>query len=256
MARMPVAFVSHAAPVSLEDLPWMEALGLWGSLLPEVREILVLSAHWVTRRLTLGPSVPSPLVYDFYGFPDRFSHETYPAPVSASLVDRLSLLEGVNSASVEKQRGLDHGMWVPLKGLFPDARIPVLGLSLPGLEPKSLFELGQRLATLRDEGVLILCSGGMTHNLRELNADPFASPASWAEEFEQWVMDRLVSGNFPSILEFEILAPHGKRAHPTTEHFAPIFVALGAASDSLNKISFPVEGFRWGTLSLKSVQFG
>jgi 4,5-DOPA dioxygenase extradiol len=256
MSRIPVLFVSHGAPISLEDPEWMKDLEEWSLCLPPVREILVISAHWVTAPLTIGPAEPVPLLYDFYGFPDRLYREQYSTPVSTCLMERLEGIFGKGRTRVERNRGLDHGMWVPLKGLFPRADIPVLGLSLPGLDPDDLHEMGRRLSPLREEGVLILCSGGMTHNLGELSYSPSTVPASWAMEFDQWVTDKLLSGKRSSILSFDTLAPHGRRAHPSTEHFAPLFVALGASGDSPENVSFPVSGFRWGTLSMKSVQFG
>ena len=256
MSRMPVLFVSHGAPISLEDPEWIKDLEEWSRCLPPVREILVISAHWVMAPLTIGPAESVPLLYDFYGFPDRLYREKYSSPVSTYLMQSLEGIFGKGGARVARNRGLDHGMWVPLKGLFPRADIPVLGLSLPGLEPDELFSLGQSLFPLREEGVMILCSGGMTHNLGELSSNTSVAPPSWALEFDQWVTDKLLSGERSSILAFDTLAPHARRAHPSTEHFAPLFVALGASGDSPEKVSFPVAGFRWGTLSMKSVQFG
>jgi 4,5-DOPA dioxygenase extradiol len=147
-------------------------------------------------------------------------------------------------------------MWVPLKGLFPKADIPVLGLSIPGLSPEYLYEFGKRLSPLRNEGVLILCSGGMTHNLGDLNFQEAAPPESWAVEFDQWVVGRLLARDVRSLLKFDTQAPFSHKAHPSTEHFAPLFISLGAGEGSLSEISFPVSGFRWGTLSMRSVQFG
>lgn len=254
--RLPVAFVSHGAPVSLEDTPWMEDLDRWGKSFGAVREILVLSAHWVTRRLLAAPAKKFPLLFDFFGFPDRFYKLDYPCPASSILLGRLPALTGLDSMQVDPERGLDHGMWVPLRGLFPNAEIPVLGLSLPGLAPMDLFRLGERLSPLRDEGVLILCSGGMTHNLGYLRGEMAAPPEEWAIRFDGWVTERILAGDNDSILDFEHQAPFAHRAHPSTEHFAPLFVALGASGAAGGPVSFPVTGFRWGTLSMRSVQFG
>ena len=146
-------------------------------------------------------------------------------------------------------------MWVPLRGLFPKAEIPVLGLSLPGLSPGALFSLGQSLAPLRDEGVLILCSGGMTHNLGILLPWMEAPAEDWAATFDRWAADRLSEGDAAALLDFLARAPFARRAHPTSEHFAPLFVALGAVSGKMTQVSFPVTGFRWGTLSMRSVEF-
>lgn len=254
MAGLPVAFVSHGAPLSLEDSAWVENLGRWGKSLGEVRSILVVSAHWVTKSLKMGPLRPVPLIYDFWGFPDRFYRMTYGSPTAPDLGDRLSSLIGTGKLLSDPDRGLDHGMWVPLRGMFPEARIPVLGLSLPDLSPQGLYHLGQLLAPLRHEGVLLLSSGGMTHNLSELDPDRLSAPLPWASEFDQWMAKALVEKDIEALCQFESRAPYAHRSHPSTEHLAPLFVALGAAEGYI-RASFPVTGFQWGSLSLRSVQF-
>ena len=254
MDQVPVAFVSHGAPLSLEDPDWMESLGRWGERLGVIRSILVISAHWVSQTLKMGPLQPVPLVYDFWGFPQRFYQMTYGAPLASDLGRRLASLTGMGEILSVPDRGLDHGMWVPLRGMFPDARLPVLGLSLPSLSPMVLYRLVKLLAPLRQEGVLILASGGMTHNLSELNSDPLSGPFSWAVEFDRWVVEALLKKDLEALLAFESRAPHARRSHPTIEHLAPLFVALGSAEGS-TRVSFPVTGFRWGGLSLRSVQW-
>lgn len=254
MDRLPVAFVSHGAPVSLEDPEWRESLGLWGRSLGQVSAILVVSAHWVTQKPMIGPLEPAPLIYDFWGFPDRFYKLTYPAPVPYELGRKIMSMPGLEKTTPSPSRGLDHGMWVPLTGMFPEGRIPVLGMSLPGFSPERLYTLGKKLAPLREEGVLLLASGGMTHNLGEMDPSFNAPPVSWALAFDQWVAEALAGGDVVSLLEFEMHAPKPRKSHPTLEHFAPLFVALGAA-ENYSRITFPVKGFRWGSLSLRSVQF-
>ncbi len=254
MGGLPVAFVSHGAPLSLEDSAWVENLGRWGKSLGEVRSILVVSAHWVTKSLKMGPLRPVPLIYDFWGFPDRFYRMTYGSPAAPDLGDRLSSLIGAGKLLSDPDRGLDHGMWVPLRGMFPEARIPVLGLSLPDLSPQGLYHLGKLLAPLRHEGVLLLSSGGMTHNLSELDPDRLSAPLPWASDFDQWMAKALVKKDIEALCQFESRAPYAHRSHPSTEHLAPLFVALGAAEGYI-RASFPVTGFQWGSLSLRSVQF-
>ena len=254
MERLPVVFVSHGAPLSLEDSPWVENLRQWGKSLGEVRSILVLSAHWVTKDLRMGPLRPVPLIYDFWGFPDRFYRMTYGSPTAPELGDRISTLIGAGKVLPDPARGLDHGMWVPLSGMFPEGKIPVLGLSLPDLSPLVLYQLGKLLAPLRQEGVLLLASGGMTHNLSELDPDRLSAPVPWASEFDQWMAKALVEKDLEGLCSFVSRAPQAHRAHPSTEHLAPLFVALGAAEGYV-RASFPVTGFQWGSLSLRSVQF-
>jgi len=254
MERLPTAFVSHGAPFSLEDEEWMRALRVWGESLKEVKGVLVLSAHWVSERLEAGPLESVPLIYDFWGFPERLYQLTYSAPPSPTIFQLLKDLPGIGNLLASPKRGLDHGMWVPLKGLFPDASRPVLGLSLPGTDPARLYELGQGLAPLREQGILILASGGVTHNLGALTAGDQSPSAPWAREFDQWVKERLVEGDLTSLLDFRRKAPHAALAHPSIEHFVPLFVALGAAGSGA-RVDFPVEIFRYGTLSLRSVTF-
>jgi len=254
MERLPTAFVSHGAPFSLEDEEWMRALRVWGESLKEVKGVLVLSAHWVSERLEAGPLESVPLIYDFWGFPERLYHVTYSAPPSPTIFQLLKDLPGIGNLLASPKRGLDHGMWVPLKGLFPDASRPVLGLSLPGTDPARLYELGQGLAPLREQGILILASGGVTHNLGALTAGAREVASPWAWEFDQWVKDRLLEGDLNSLFDFRRKAPHAALAHPSIEHFVPLFVALGAAGSGA-RVDFPVEIFRYGTLSLRSVTF-
>jgi 4,5-DOPA dioxygenase extradiol len=254
MGLLPVGFVSHGAPLSLEDTEWRESLGLWGKSIGQVKAILVLSAHWVTSHPMIGPLDPVPLIYDFWGFPERFYQLTYPSPVSPELGRRLASMPGLEDLRPIPSRGLDHGMWVPLAGLFPEGEIPVLGLSLPGFSPEKLYALGKSLAPLREEGILFLASGGMTHNLGELDPNLHAPPRPWALSFDQWVAEALSKSDISSLLDFETRAPHPRKSHPTLEHFAPLFVALGSA-EGYSRVTFPVTGFRWGSLSLRSVQF-
>ena len=254
MDLLPVAFVSHGAPVSLDEPEWRERLGLWGKSIGQVKAILVVSAHWVTQRPMFGPLDRVPLIYDFWGFPDRFYKLTYPSPVSPEIGRRIASMPGLEDLVPTPSRGLDHGMWVPLTGMFPEAIIPVLGLSLPGLSPKKLYTLGKSLAPLREGGILLLASGGMTHNLGEIDPNLHAPPRSWALSFDQWVVEQVSTGNLESLFEFEDRAPQARKSHPTLEHFAPLFVALGAA-EGYSRVTFPVTGFRWGSLSLRSIQF-
>ena len=254
MRHIRALFLSHGAPSSIEDTEWMAALEKLGEELGPVRGIVVLSAHWVAKELHAGPLTPSPLIYDFFGFPERLYRARYPAPPGSDLLEILKGLPGIGPITPAPGRGLDHGMWVPLKGLFPSADIPVLGLSLPGVDPARLYALGQALAPLRDGGILVVGSGGMTHNLGALIANERAPVVSWAQTFDHWVVEKIESGDIHSLIEFWKNAPNAPLAHPTTEHFAPLFVAMGAAGENF-QVSFPVDFFRYGSLSLRSVAF-
>jgi len=157
----------------------------------------------------------------------------------------------------DEDRGLDHGAYVPLVEMYPDAHVPVLQISMPTLDPADLFRIGQTLAPLRDEGVLILGSGFSTHNLQavDLGKASSATPPNWSSEFDDWLDRTLTAGNIDELIDFQAKAPAASLAHPRTEHFAPLFVALGAVADSLPTVETTIEGF-WYGLSKRSVQMG
>jgi 4,5-DOPA dioxygenase extradiol len=215
----------------------------------------MVSAHWEKRPATLGATKSVPLVYDFYGFPERYYQVKYPAPGAPALAGRVKELLSARSIPTTDapDRGLDHGAYVPLVAMYPEANVPVLQLSLPSLEPKELFELGRALAPLRNEGVLIVGSGFLTHNMRY--AFRPGTP-DWAREFDAWARETLEQGNVDALVDFEKRAPAARTALPTTEHFVPVVVAAGAASETPSKPTFPITGF-WmdGAFTKRSVEF-
>jgi 4,5-DOPA dioxygenase extradiol len=198
-----------------------------------------------------------PIFYEFYGFPERYYRVTYEAPGAPELADSVGKLLGLPGRSLHQDpdRGLDHGAYVPLVEMYPDADIPVLQVSMPTLDPAELFEIGRTLAPLRDEGVLILGSGFSTHNIREMNmAAPSAStPPTWSSEFDDWLDRALAAADIDELMDFQVKAPAVSLAHPRTEHFAPLFVALGAAADDSLDVETAIDGF-WYGLSKRSVQ--
>ncbi len=249
--RMPVLFIAHGAPPLLDDAAWMAELAAWGNALPKPKAILMISAHWEARPVTLGATSTLPLVYDFYGFPERYYQLKYPSPGAPALAARVQDLLGAKGVPVasDPARGLDHGAWVPLMAMYPDADVPVLQLSLPTLERAPLLALGRPLAPLRDEGVLICGSGFLVHNLRLLGQPV---PA-WAPAFDQWLADAILRGDTDALVRLD--HPSATLAHPRTEHYVPVLVAAGAA-DGERKVSFPITGFWWGPFSKRSVQWG
>jgi 4,5-DOPA dioxygenase extradiol len=255
-ARMPVIFAAHGAPVLLDDEPWMAELATWAKAMPKPKSVLMISAHWEQRPTTLGATRSVPLVYDFYGFPDRFYQMKYPAPGAPDLAGRVKdLLRGKDIATVDDpDRGLDHGAYVPLMAMYPGADVPVIQVSMPGLVPKQLFELGRALAPLRNEGVLIFGSGFLTHNMSY--AFRRGTPA-WAREFDDWAKGALERKDVDALLDFQTRAPAAQTALPTWEHYAPVLVAAGAAGDAPGKVGFPITGF-WmdGAFTRRSVQYG
>jgi 4,5-DOPA dioxygenase extradiol len=254
--RMPAIFAAHGAPPLLDDAVWMEQLRGWGETLPRPKAILMISAHWEARPASLGATTPVPLVYDFYGFPERYYQTRYAAPGAPELASRVRELLRARGIAVrdEPQRGLDHGAYVPLVAMYPAADVPVLQLSLPALHAQELFTLGQALAPLRDEGVLIFGSGFLTHNMRY--AFRPGTP-EWAREFDQWVAEALTRLDVDALLEFQTRGPAAHTALPTWEHYAPLLVATGAAAEARPKVSFPITGW-WmeGAFTKRSVQLG
>jgi 4,5-DOPA dioxygenase extradiol len=183
--KTPTIFVAHGAPPLLDDRRWMSELNAWAGRMPRPRSILMLSAHWEERPVTLGATTTVPLVYDFYGFPQRYYEQQYPAPGAPELADRVKQLLAPRDRMVDdRARGLDHGAYVPLVAMYPQADVPVLQTSLPSMDPEELFALGQRLAPLRDEGVLIVGSGFLIHNLRAMDFSPNAQTPAWAADFD------------------------------------------------------------------------
>jgi 4,5-DOPA dioxygenase extradiol len=257
MTRMPVVFLAHGAPPLLDDRGWVAELRAWAQALPAPTAVLMLSAHWEERPVTLGATTTVPLVYDFYGFPRRYYEQQYPAPGAPGLAARLRQIlapgEGVRD---EPGRGLDHGAYVPLVAMYPEADVPVLQASLPGMDPAALFRLGQALSPLRDEGVLIVGSGFLTHNLAAVDFGPTPTTPAWASEFDAWTADVLERKDVDAVLDYRRRAPGVRLALPTHEHFVPVIVALGAAAGPADDVRFPIGGFWAGSLTRRSVQFG
>ena len=255
--RMPAIFLAHGSPQSIDDARWMAELGTCAKEMPKTSAILMISAHWVDRPITLGATRTVPLTYDFYGFPQRYYSMKYSAPGAPALAARVKeLLSGSDKVADAADRGLDHGAYVPLLGMYPNADVPVLQISIPTMEPAPLIALGRRLAPLRREGVLIVGSGFLTHNLRTLDFSPNPKIPAWASEFDTWAAETLRSRNATDLTQYREKAPGVKMALPTHEHFVPVLVALGASLDVTESVKFPITGFMGGSFTQRSVQFG
>lgn len=253
-ARLPCVFVAHGAPLLAIDPVLGEPLRRWSQMLPRPRAILAVSAHWEDAPLTLGATFTTELVYDFYGFPEELYRVRYQAPGTPWLAERVNALVGRRDFR-QSERGLDHGVWTPLVHLYPEADVPVLQLSMPRTDSAAeLFALGRSLVPLRDEGVLVLGSGNLVHNLRRLEWHDRAAPQLWAIEFDAWIAEVLRRRDFDALVDYESRAPHLSLAHPTEEHLRPVLVAAGAGADET--VSFALEGWELGSLSRRSVQFG
>ncbi len=254
--RMPALYLSHGAPPLADHPTWPGELAAWSRDLPRPRVILMISAHWEEAPLALGATTTVPLVYDFWGFPEHYYQVTYAAPGAPELAGKVrKLLRSAGTPVLDvPDRGLDHGAYVPLVEMYPAADVPVLQISMPSLDPGQLLEIGRKLAPLRDEGVLIVGSGFFTHNLRALTADDRVVPTVMAE-FDDWGRRALAAGDLDALLDFKHKAPASRLAHPRTEHFAPLFVTLGAAADDLPTQRTVIDGF-WLGLARRAIQLG
>ena len=235
---LPSLFVSHGAPTfPLTDAPARAFLeGLAGRLSQQPRAILVVSAHWETAAPSLTASDVNATIHDFHGFPKELYEIRYPAPGSSWLVERVAGLIKPELGPVTRNsaRGLDHGAWVPLRLMYPAADVPVVQLSVQTERgPDYHFRLGQLLAPLREEGVLIVGSGSFTHDLssfREYHNALHAPAPEWVDAFANWMSDAIETGRTGDLIAYRNKAPHAARNHPTEEHLLPLFVALGAGA--------------------------
>ena len=234
----------------------MSQLAAWAADLPLPKAILVVSAHWEAAPLTIGSTtVETPLTYDFWGFPEHYYDVTYDAPGAPALAATVeALMPDGEPVAHDRDRRLDHGAYVPLTVMYPAADIPVLQISLPTLDPQRLLHLGERLRPLRDDGVLVIGSGFTTHGLPFLDdPSPAAIPPGWSVEFDEWAAERFSAGDVDGLIDFRTKAPGMPYAHPTIEHFAPLFVALGASADPEQAAEQVVDGY-WMGLAKRSIQ--
>lgn len=254
-APMPTIYLGHGAPPLLDDADWMGELATWAQGLPKPKSILIVSAHWESAPLAFSSTATgTPLVYDFYGFPAPYYQLRYPAPGAPDLAAKVAGLMPDTEQVAFTNRGLDHGAWVPLMAMYPQADVPVLQVSMPTLDPGRLLEMGRRLRPLRDEGVLIIGSGFLTHGLpflHDFRVD--APPPGWSADFDEWAADALGRGDVEELAAFRHRAPGMPYAHPTVEHFAPLFVTLGASADPEKPSTPVITGFFLG-LSKRSIQ--
>ncbi|HZN03306.1 MAG TPA: class III extradiol ring-cleavage dioxygenase [Candidatus Polarisedimenticolia bacterium] len=254
---MPTLFVSHGAPtLPLDPGPTGPFLKDLGRRLGRPAGVVCVSAHWDTQSPRVTGSPAPETVHDFGGFPEALYSLRYPAPGDPALAQRVVELLGASGrpAAVDPKRGLDHGAWVPLLLMFPAADVPVVQLSVQShLDARHHFEMGRALHPLRREGVLILGSGGATHNLGTFGRAPVESPAApWANAFDEWLRAAIEANRSDDLLAWRERAPDPLRNHPTPEHFMPLFVPLGAATGPGRRIhstftfsTFSMAAFEW-----------
>lgn len=258
MTPLPSLFVSHGAPTfAIEPGRAGAQLRALGQALGKPKAILVVSPHWMTRGVQIMAAPYPETVHDFGGFSRALYAIRYPVPGAPALAVHVQavLRTGGISASLDEQRGLDHGAWVPLLYLYPDADVPVIQVSIPfDTDATKAVALGRALAPLAEEGVLIVGSGSLTHNLHEFRSG-HEHEARYAHEFTQWVREAVAAGDIDRLTHALERAPSARRAHPTTEHFLPLLIAAGAAPDAV-PVTVLDGGIRHGVLAMESYVIG
>ncbi len=256
--KLPSFFIAHGSPLlAIEDNEYTRFLERLGQELGSPRGIVVFSAHWDSPEQLLTVDVQHETQHDFYGFPEEMYTLTYPALGDPALSRRISELFKDNNLSHQPilGRGLDHGVWVILKKMFPQADIPVVALSVDSLRsPEEQYNIGRMLASLREEGILLIGSGGLVHNLRLLSEKD--EPEPWAVDFDAWLAKGLESWDLPSLFAYEKKAPHVREAVPSygREHFVPLFYVMGTA-DADRRAKLMIQEYQYGTLSLNCWKF-
>jgi 4,5-DOPA dioxygenase extradiol len=257
---MPALFVGHGSPMNaIEDNRWSRGFRSLTGLFARPRAILSISAHWYVDATLVTSDTKPETIHDFGGFPSALFQVVYPAPGSPALAERVRSLLGEDRVRASDEWGLDHGTWSVLLHMFPDPDIPVVQLSIDHrLTPRRHYELARPLGSLRDEGVLVLGSGNVTHNLgfafqQRTRGDD--STPDWAERFDENVKLACQNHDAAALAEHLPASEDGRKSHPTLDHYLPL-VYVAAASREDDPIRFPVEGFDWGSLSMRSVLFG
>lgn len=256
--RLPLLFIGHGSPMNaIADNAYTRALNRLGAELPRPKAILCISAHWMTEGSWITEMAFPRTIHDFYGFPPQLFKVQYPAPGGPEFSRRIR--ECIDQPMIRPDTqnwGLDHGTWAVLRHLYPKADIPVLQLSLPLQNPTEYHvQLGKQLSRFRDEGVLIVGSGNLVHNLERLRWEANAKPYDWAIEFDEWLKDRLMEGNFAAVLKEYHLTEAGRLSVPTMEHYLPLHYILGAA-DEKDCLKFEYEELQNGSISMRSFSLG
>jgi 4,5-DOPA dioxygenase extradiol len=256
--RMPTLFIGHGNPMNaIQDSAWSRAWSALGQRLPTLRVVLSVSAHWYLPGTAATAMAMPRTIHDFGGFPRELFEVQYPARGEPMLVHRLRELLAPVPVRADLAWGLDHGTWSVLRHIFPDADVPVVQLSIDETKaPGYHFELAQRLAPLRDEGVLILGSGNVVHNLHTYawGRHP-VQPFDWAARFEARVRELIGNHDFGALVDYAALGRDAELSIPTPEHYLPLLYVLGASAKG-DLVAFPAEGMDGGSISMLSIQFG
>jgi 4,5-DOPA dioxygenase extradiol len=255
---MPVVFVGHGNPMNaISNNAFTEGWRSISAAMPRPDSILCVSAHWYVRGTRVTINQRPPTIHDFGGFPRELYEVEYPAPGNPDLARRVETLLGPSRVQLDGEWGLDHGTWSVLTHMFPKADVPVIQLSLDGAQPGQFhYDLGKRLAPLRDEGVLVLASGNIVHNLHAYSwGGRQAEPYDWALEFERKARKLIAAHNHMSLVDYESLGEPARLSAPTPDHYLPLLYALSLCRPK-DSLSFPVEGFDGGSISMLAVRIG
>jgi len=255
-SKMPVLFIGHGNPLNcISDNQYTRGWAALGKTLPRPKAILAISAHWYIAETSVTAMQPPRTIHDFYGFPQPLFDIQYPAPGSPELAEQVADLLGPDRVRLDQQWGLDHGSWSVLRHMYPQAEVPVIQLSLDQRNsPEEHFRLGERLGSLRQEGVLIVGSGNIVHNLAAYNwHNPSMAPPGWAIAFEEWNRSKLLAGETTALIDYLASGEMATLSAPTPEHYLPLLYLAGLQENS-DDVSFPVEGFDGGSMSMLAVQ--
>jgi 4,5-DOPA dioxygenase extradiol len=249
---LPALFVSHGAPPTLDAPQWLDSLFAWSQSMPKPRAIVVVSAHWENAPLAIsGAAAGTPLYYDFGGFHPRYYTMKYATPDATALAHRIAgTLGDTTPVHHHVDRGLDHGAFIPLMAMYPAADVPVVQLSMPGLDPTALLALGERLRSLREEGILVMGSGFMTHSFAVFRRPELQGHT---EAFDEWATDALARSDVDALLDYRSKGPGVEIAHPTADHFVPLLLTLGASTAPGRSVTTAFDGM-WMGNSIRSVQ--
>lgn len=260
MQKLPTFFISHGSPMHAINAG--AAGDVWAALtqhIPKPKAVLMVTAHWETNLPILSGNVKPSMIYDFGGFPEALYKINYSAPGAPDIAAKAqALLKSAGlTAGIDGCRGFDHGTWVPLLRMYPDADVPVVQLSVQTeMNPRHHYDVGRALAPLTKDGVLIVGSGHLTHNLRDwMQSRGQTAHAPYAQKFQGWVFDRLAVHDVDALTRYRLEAPDAARAHPTEEHFLPLFVALGAAGEDAESERL-FAGFEGNALAMDAYRFG
>jgi 4,5-DOPA dioxygenase extradiol len=226
---LPALFVSHGAPPTLDDSRWLRDLFDWGQSLPKPRGIVIVSAHWENAPLAItNAAAGTPLYYDFGGFHPRYYTLQYRTPDATALARRVAGTFSDTTTQYHANRGLDHGAFIPLMAMYPAADVPVVQVSMPSLDPQALLTLGQRLKSMRQEGYLVIGSGFMTHSFATMRRPELMG---YNRDFDAWAADAIARRDVDALVDFRAKGPGSEVAHPTSDHFVPLLLTLGAGDD-------------------------